>query len=183
MHSKKTAILKTLPLVVLILAGAIFACEQTITLSDENISVVTPDGWERGVPKDGYSLLLGKMEPNGKFRANMSLMITHIPALANQTIPLQDLFNSVKSNLDKTFQADYANLTPGKMVVLGQEILTTSYDILRGGTPMACKQYYIFREGYRYLFTAIATKDNSPILERDFDAIVQSLRFIRHPDF
>lgn len=164
-----------------LLCGSLLADAQKITLAEANLSVIMPDGWGRGVPSQGYSLLLGKMEPQGKFRANMTLMITHIPALANQTFTLEQLFQSVKSNLDKTYQDKYTNLTPVKMVILDKETLAVKYDILREDADMCCKQYYIFSGEYRYMFTAVATKANFHFFESDFDSVVLSLQFGQMP--
>lgn len=161
--------------------SSLFADAQKIILPEANLSVVMPDSWGRAVPSQGYSLLLGKMEPQGKFRANMTLMITHIPALANQTFSLEQLFQSVKNNLNKTLQDKYDNLTPTKMMILEKEILVVTYDILRDDIEMRCKQYYVFSGETRYMFTSVATKANFHLFESDFDSVVQSLQFGQKP--
>jgi len=149
--------------------------DQRITIPEGNVSVIIPEGWQRGVPSEGYSLLLGKAEPDTNFRANMSLMITNIPGLSKQPFTLDQLFDSVKGNLDKSFQSGYGNLTRSTMSVLDEEVLTTKYDIYREGADMTCKQYYIFDGDTRYLFTGVASQKNFPNYEKDFDSIVQSV--------
>jgi hypothetical protein len=149
--------------------------DQRITIPEGKVSVIIPEGWQRGVPSEGYSLLLGKVEPDTNFRANMSLMISNIPGLSTQPFTLDQLFASVKGNLDKSFQSGYGNLTRSTMSVLDEEILTTKYDIYREGADMTCKQYYIFDGDTRYLFTGVASQKNFSNYEKDFDAIVQSV--------
>lgn len=151
-----------------------FPQEQRVTIPEGNVSVIIPDGWERGTPSEGYSLLLGIVEPDTKFRANMSLMISNIPGLSKQSFTLDQLFDSVKGNLDKSFQSGYGNLTRSTMKVMEKEILTTKYDIYREGANMTCKQYYIFDGDIRYLLTGVASQKNFLNYEADFDAIVQS---------
>lgn len=154
-----------------------FQQDQRITIPEGNVSVIIPEGWQRGVPSEGYSLLLGKVEPDTNFRANMSLMITNIPGLSKQPFTLDQLFASVKGNLDKSFQSGYGNLTRSTMNVLQKDILAVQYDIYREGANMTCKQYYIFDGDTRYLFTGVASQKNFPNYEKDFNSIVQSVIF------
>jgi hypothetical protein len=134
-----------------------------------------PDGWQRGVPSKGYSLLVGTVEPDTKFRANISLLITNIPGLSKQPFTLDQLFASSKANLDKTFQSGYGNLTKSTMKVLDKEILVIQYDIYRKDANMTCRQYYIFVGDMRYLFTGVASQKNFMNYEGHFDAIVNSI--------
>jgi hypothetical protein len=146
-----------------------------VTIPEGNVSVILPDGWQRGVPSKGYSLLLGTVESDTKFRANISLLITNIPGLSKQPFTLDQLFASSKANLDKTFQSGYGNLTKATMTILEKEILTIAYHIYRKDANMTCKQYYIFFGDTRYLFTGVASQKNFSNYEGHFDAIVQSI--------
>ena len=152
-----------------------FSQEKRVTIPEGNVSVIMPDGWERGVPSKGNSLLLGLVEPDTKFRANMSLVITNIPGLSKQPFTLDQLFASSKANLDKSFQSEYGNLTKSTMTVLDKEILAIEYAIFRNNVKMTCKQYYIFKGDIRYLFTGVASQKNFSNYEAGFDSIVESI--------
>lgn len=152
-----------------------FLQEKRVTIPEGNVSVIIPEGWQRGVPSEGYSLLLGLVEPDTKLRANMSLMVTNIPGLSKQSFTLDQLFASSKANLDKSLPSKYGNLTRATMMILDKDILTIKYDILREDINMTCKQYYIFIGDIRYLFTGVASQKNFSKYVIDFDAIVKSI--------
>ena len=156
--------------------GLTFCDEKRITLDDVKLSVVIPEGWERGVPSKGYSLLIGVLEPQTNFRANISLLITKMPGITAKSFTLDALYQSVKANLDKTFQTNYKNLEKLNMTVLGNEILVVKYDMPKENMTLSCKQYFIFENENRYLFTAVASEENFDKLEPKFDKIVSSIQ-------
>lgn len=175
---KKTAYLFLAYLLVLtpfITGLLVYSEENRVVIEDGKVSSMIPDKWQRGVPQKGYSLLLGVLEPDTKMRANISLMITNIPGLSNQKFTLDDLFQSSKANLDKTFPS-YTNLTKLSMTVLKNEILAIKYDIPQEDVSLSCKQYYIFDGDDRYLFTGVSSKKNFASYEIHFDNIVQSIK-------
>lgn len=168
-----------LSFVVLFMSQWIFTQENRITIPEGNVSVVIPAGWARGVPSEGYSLLLGIVEPDTRFRANMSLMITNIPGISQKSFTLDQLFTSIKANLDKSFASGYGNLNRSTKMILGKQALVLTYDIYREGADMTCKQYYIFLGDNRYLFTGVASQQNFPTYERDFDSVVESANTVQ----
>ena len=62
------------------------------------------------------------------------------------------------------------------MKILGNEILVVKYDMLKENITLSCKQYLIFENENRYLFTAVASKKNFGKLEPNFDKIVSSIQ-------
>ena len=169
-------ILSLIFLSILFVTHSGLTAEKRVTTPDGQVSVFQPEGFERGVPPKGYSLLLGFIEPGTKIRANFNLMITNIPGISEQKFTLDQLFASSKANLDKTFQSNYENLTKFIMTVMGKEILAIKYDIQQQNGNFTCKQYYVFSGDNRYLFTAVASQKNFSKYEGQFDSVVSSIQ-------
>lgn len=147
---------------------------KTVSIKDGSVSVDIPKDWVDVIPSKDFDLTIKSPKPDGKLWAHISLSIKNIPGISKEEIPLEELFGAVKEDLDKTFK--YEELQKSTMDILGKPVLVVKYDQVTSEGKLPTKQYLIFKDDNRYLFTAISSKDTFDRYEPIFDEVARSIK-------